>query len=549
MGLKNLSKFDVVVLGAGPVGLTLANYLGLYGLKTLLIEKNASTVSEPRAVTIDDESMRAMQGIGLADEVLSTIMPGYGSNYLSSNGRSFAKVLPTTREYGFLRRNAVHQDVLEAQLRNGLSEHDEVTQWFEHELIQFSQDKNAVYLEVRSRDGVIKAVECGHLCACDGARSTVRRQLGIEVQGTTYSEQWLIVDILNTKDPYRHTQVYCDPRRPGISLPGPRRTRRFEFMLLKGEDPEKVVDEANVRKLLREHGPDENAVIRRKTVYTFHARIATEWQRGRITLHGDAAHLTPPFAGQGMNSGVRDAHNFAWKIAAVTKGLLGDGLLKTYQQERYDHAWSLIEMAIRMGHVMMPLTQTRARLTQAAFSFLKLFPPAYDYVAQMKYKPKPRFKLGFFVDDSLDSKKTLIGRMFRQPRVALPNDKVLMLDDVLGAGFSLLTYSESPDDIFEKIPRDIMGEIEIKRLCITPQDINFPDSDKYEYVRDVDGDVAKALDGYPECALLLRPDRYVAAVITQYEAEKACHDIRLLFSETWKEKPLVNSRVNKKAAA
>ncbi|MCW8833620.1 MAG: FAD-dependent monooxygenase, partial [Colwellia sp.] len=227
--------FDVVVVGAGPIGLVLSNYLGKFGVKTLLVEKNSSTVSEPRAVSIDDESLRAIQGINLAETVIGSLMPDYGSCYQSPTGSVFAKVSPNTREYGYPRRNGVHQDVLEKQLKDGLEQYSNVETWFNHQLTSFSEVEDGVELSLQSADGQVKSVKCRYLCASDGASSFIRKTLNVVMEGDTYGENWLIIDIENTKDTFRDTRVFCDPSRPGISLPGPKGTRRFEFMLLKGE--------------------------------------------------------------------------------------------------------------------------------------------------------------------------------------------------------------------------------------------------------------------------------------------------------------------------
>ncbi len=496
------------MIGAGPVGLTLANYLGVYGIKTLLVEKNLSTVSEPRAVSIDDESMRAMQGIGLADEVYAETMPDYGSLYHSPSGKPFSFVHPRTREYGYPRRNAFHQWILERQLRKGLDRFAHVSQWFEHELVDFDDSEGEVVLSVLSADGKAKTVSVGYLAACDGGRSTVRTGLRIEMEGDSYEEPWLIIDLEGTQDSYRHTKVFCDPRRPGITLPGPGGARRFEFKMFEGEDPEEFASERNVRRLLASHGPDEHAKIRRRTIYTFHARMATRWKVGRVSLHGDAAHLSPPFAGQGMNSGIRDAVNYAWKLAAVARGELGESLLETYEQERRDHAWALIEMAVRMGRVMMPSSIAKAFLVQAGFRAIKLIPPLNDYITQMRYKPKPRFKQGFLVPDGR-GEASIVGRLFPQPNVELPDRRVVKLDDALGPGFALISMS---DRGFGLVPEAAFGSLPMRRIRVTSANADFPHSG--DWVRDLDGTIEKALEAYSDCAVLIRPDRYVMAAIT-----------------------------------
>lgn len=527
---------DVVVVGAGPIGLVLSNYLGKFGIKTLLVEKNDSTVSEPRAVSIDDESLRAIQGINLADTVTGSLMPDYGSCYQSPAGDIFARVSPDTREYGYPRRNGVHQDVLEKQLKSGLQQYSNVETWFGHQLISFSEVEDGVELMLKSSDGEEKSVKCRYLCASDGASSFIRKTLGVVMEGATYGENWLIIDIENTKDLFRDTRVYCNPSRPGISLPGPNGTRRFEFMLLKGETNEEVLAETNVRKLLRDHGPDEHAIIRRKTVYTFHARVAKDWKHGRVALLGDAAHLTPPFAGQGMNSGVRDSHNYAWKLAQVILGRLGPKILDTYPQERKPHAQSLVDMAIKMGHVMMPLSKTAAFCTRIFFKSLAIYPPAQSYITQMKYKPKPRFSDGFFVPDGHKLRNTIVGRMFIQPMVEsnkTPTQKKL-LDNYLSDGFTLLSYAREPNILLKKINGKFVEVLKVESVCITPKSVLLStDVNLHSHLRDINGDIEKILKSYGECVLLLRPDRYVAAVFTPVSVERVNREVDTLVEATW----------------
>ena len=408
--------YSVVAVGAGPTGLVLANILGVERVDTLLLERNERTVSEPRAVSIDDESLRTIQGVGLVDIVLGDVVQGYGSHYFSPSGRPFARVQPALQEYGFPRRNACRQPVLEAQLREGLRHYPHVEARFSHRLEQFEQDAGGVTLQMLGPDGTLQITRCDFLVGCDGARSGVRERLGITMEGSSFSERWLIVDLLGTPDRFRHTRVYCDPRRPAISLPGPNGTRRYEFMLHADERDEDLLREEVVRQMIgmRSAG-DRDLQIARKVVYAFHARVARRWREGRVFLAGDAAHLSPPFAGQGMNSGVRDALNLGWKLAAVTRGELGPRLLDTYEQERKPHAWALIDMAMRIGRFMMPTGAVQALLMQNLIRLLSVFPPARDYVLQMKFKPKPRYRAGFVVPDGASEADSLSGRLFLLP--------------------------------------------------------------------------------------------------------------------------------------
>ena len=430
---------DIVIIGAGPTGLTLANLLGKAGIDTILVERNELTVQAPRAVSIDDESLRTVQACGLIDEVLADVAPDYGSFYFSTAGVNFARVEPTTREFGYPRRSAFMQPDFEATLRKGLGRYPCVRQLFQHAFEAVSEDDEGVTADVKTPAGANLKIRARYLAACDGARSALRKIIGSELQGSTYPEKWLIVDMEDTRERFRQTRVLCNPARPSICLPGPNGKRRYEFMMHDGESDEEIASPESVARLLAMYGPDENATIVRRQVYAFHARVCDKWNTTRIYLAGDAAHLSPPFAGQGMNSGVRDAHALSWRFATIARGELGPGALESYQSEREPHAWSLIDLAINIGRVMMPTSPLQAWLVQAAFRLMRFVPKMQNYFAQMRFKPKPYYKHGFIVEDA---SSTVVGRMFPQPDVELPDRSVSKLDDLLGNDFALIAYGD-----------------------------------------------------------------------------------------------------------
>lgn len=506
-------EVDIAIVGAGPTGLTLANLLGGMGISVALIERNLTTVQEPRAVSIDDESMRALQAAGLAEAVEQIVARGYGSRYLSPAHNLFLTVEPTSRDYGFDKRNAFQQPELEAVMRGGLARHGTVIQLFGWEMQSFAQTDRAVSLEIADTSGAQRTVTARYMVASDGGRSPTRGKLGIPLTGSTFAERWLIVDLVRTENRFRHTEVYCDPARPCISLPGPDNIRRYEFMLHPGEDEKAATDEAFVRDMLARVGPDRDCQFRRVRVYTFHARLAERWRDGRIFLAGDAAHLTPPFAGQGMNSGLRDAHNLAWKLAEAVNGNASSDLLDSYETERKPHAREMIELALRMGRVMMPENATKALLTRIAFRALGFYPPARDYFAQMRYKPKPRFRQGLLWPDGLSEKATIVGRLIPQPLVDDTGRHRKLLDQVLPDRPVILVFDEFPD---RALASDTVAALQAAGAAVigmTPEWMN-PVEGVFPVYRD-----AGRLFGGPQMraylghTLLLRRDRYVASAV------------------------------------
>jgi 3-(3-hydroxy-phenyl)propionate hydroxylase len=533
------SVWPLVVVGAGPTGLTLANLLALYGVEALLIERNESTVQEPRAVSIDDESLRTMQAIGVVERVLQHVVLGYGSDYFTPSGSCFLRVRPTSREYGYPKRSAFRQPVFERQLREFFCARTAGQAGsearFGTELVDLRQEQDCVALVFRHADGGRSEVSARYLAACDGGRSFVRERLGIGLSGSTFRERWLILDLEETRDPTRDTKVFCDRARPCLSLPGPDRTRRFEFMLHDGENEPEVTSPAFTRALLKAHG-EENTPIRRSRVYTFHARMADRWRDGRIFLAGDAAHLSPPFAGQGMNSGIRDAHNLAWKLAAVIQGQLGPRLLETYEEERRPHAWEMIQLAMRMGKVMMPRSSWSAFGLQAAFRLLDLVPPARNYFAEMKYKPKPRFASGFLASTGTRGAAHLIGRLFPQPKVGGANG-VALLDEFLGDGFALLSLPQTSPKLFDRLPANLGEPLRTRRVAIRNPGDAAAVPDGIVRVEVPGGVLSGAINACPPGLLLLRPDRYVAAFLRDEEMEKDIQALNRLISGTWDGRP------------
>jgi 3-(3-hydroxy-phenyl)propionate hydroxylase len=523
------THWPVVIVGAGPTGLTLAGLLGRYGVDVLVVERNPQTVQEPRAVSIDDESLRTMQSVGIVNELVPQIVLGYGSEYFSPRGRLFLKVKPSTLEYGYPRRNAFRQPILERLLRDNLLRFSNVTVLFETELVGFVQSEKTVNLDLRGVAAPLP-VSCDYLIGCDGSRSYVRQALGLDLHGSTFKQRWLIIDLEDTTDRTRDTKVYCDPAQPCLSLPGPNGTRRFEYMLREGDADDDVLAPDRVAALLRLYGNDDRAVLRRKVVYTFHARMAERWRAGRILLAGDAAHLMPPFAGQGMNSGVRDAHNLAWKLAAVVSGYLGSDLLDTYEMERREHVAAMTQLAIRMGQVMMPRSRLQAFAVQTFFRALALYPTARSYFAEMKYKPKPRFHRGFLLAEG-SGRKSFIGRLFPQP-VVMTGAGVTLLDDVLGEGFALLAPPGTSPQLLKKVDLNALN-LPICAAAVLDKEDASPVEPPVIATRDLRGELAELLRGQPPGLYLLRPDRYVAGFFPPAEVSSIAENIAELVRATW----------------
>lgn len=507
----HIDYYDVAILGAGPTGLTIANLLGQAGIRVALIERNPSTVGEPRAVSIDDESLRTLQAAGLIEDVLKDVAQDYGSYYYSARGKRFLAVAPTSRDYGFPKRNAFSQPVLEAKLRRGLDRFPNVVTLFSHNCEEIEERPDCIVLSLKDSAGSSVGLQATYLVGSDGARSMVRRHIGATFDGSTYTQRWLIIDLASTRERLRHTRIMCDPARPFITLPGPRGIRRYEFLLHDHETEEAMTTDSEIRRLLQAYGPDADEPIVRRQIYTFHARIADRWNTARIYLAGDAAHLSPPFAGQGMNSGIRDAHNIAWKLAAVVRKEVGSGLLQTYQRERKPHAAALIQLAVRSGGVMVPSSRLHAWLVQSAFRISRLIPSVQSYFAQMKYKPKPFYREGFLAVDN--EKLNIVGRMANQPLVETRAGKRVPLDEILAQGMRLVAYGVDAQRVVDEARDHLVGLDMGQPIAILPSSM-LPDRDcavDVVVARDVDDMMGPLMPVGATTLMIIRPDRYIAA--------------------------------------
>ncbi|MGX4804178.1 bifunctional 3-(3-hydroxy-phenyl)propionate/3-hydroxycinnamic acid hydroxylase MhpA [Bradyrhizobium guangdongense] len=351
-------EFDVVIVGRGPVGVTLANLLGLCGVRTLVLEREARTYHLPRAVHFDDECMRVFQTIGLADAILPHVILSPGMLFLDAAGKLLLDwsrpQTPTPMGWNLSYR--FHQPDLEDVLISGLARWPHVTLRNRCDVFALDQDETGV--RVRYEDlsnGKPSEVRAHYVIGCDGARSLVRRFIGSAMDDLGFHERWLVIDVLLKRardDLGDYSLQHCDSSRPATYVRGTGTRRRWEITVLPDEDSNDVAQPSKVWELLSRWITPQDAELERAAVYTFHSAIAEHWRSGRLLLAGDSAHQTPPFLGQGMCAGIRDAANLAWKLAAIIRGDATAGLLDTYQSERLPHVREFIELAIRLGGVI-----------------------------------------------------------------------------------------------------------------------------------------------------------------------------------------------------
>lgn len=329
--MNEAADYDVAIVGYGPVGAIFANLLARHGLRIAVVERAASIYDKPRAITLDHEALRVFQAIGLADYMDSAIAPHNGSHYLGVDG-DLIKIfdpMPPPYPLAWIPNATFVQPDAENALRQKLSEYGHADVFLTATGVALAQDEETVSLSVHSETRGKFAIRSRYLVGCDGANSFVRKQLGVALEDLAFDEWWMVVDTLTSEPDKRPAKSfqYCWPSRPGTFVPGPGRLRRWEIKLLPGEDPEEAGAADNVLRLLKGFTDTSDLSIWRSAVYRFHALLGQSWRDRRVLLMGDAVHQTPPFLGQGLCAGIRDAANLSWKLALVLRSNADDALL------------------------------------------------------------------------------------------------------------------------------------------------------------------------------------------------------------------------------
>ena len=512
---------QVLVVGGGPTGLTAANLLGALGVRVLLLERNTSTSDEAKAISLDDESLRSLQLAGLDEAVYRIVVPGTGTKYFGAKGQPLVHARGTGGPYRFGHpfKNPFAQPEFERSLREGLDRFPHVQQRFGTSLLSVEQGVGGVSVRSSGGDGSgpVTALTVPYVLACDGGRSTVREQLGIPMTGESFDEVWLVADLLQDPHDQRYGMHHGDPRRPHVIVPGRQGRCRYEFRLDPGEGTAATTPPFElVRELVSPYRPLRPDQVERAVTYRFHALLADRLRDGSVFLLGDAAHMMPPFAGQGLNSGLRDAVNLSWKLAAVLAGEADDALLDTYEAERRPHAQAMIDLSVRLGRVVMTTDPRRAWLRDLVIGTAMRTRRGRRWFTEMRYRRPTPLTDGAVVRQPSDRAPGLTGLPLPQPQVLRGADHALVrLDDVLGPSWSCLGIGaqDSGWDVVLAAGLPVRSRVDVLLDDRSAQE--HPDR---VVITDADGRLDAVFAGLRGHFVLVRPDRMVAAVFPAPQA-------------------------------
>ncbi|MDQ2722223.1 MAG: bifunctional 3-(3-hydroxy-phenyl)propionate/3-hydroxycinnamic acid hydroxylase [Actinomycetota bacterium] len=515
---------EVLVVGAGPVGLTAAALLSAFGVDVLVVERNASTSEEPKAISIDDESLRTFAAAGLIDAVLPIVTPGTGTRYYGADGVPLFQAraaIPFRLGYPF--KNPFAQPDLERALHSAAATDPRVQVRFGTEFVGLRQDEHGVTATVRElATGTRLTVRSRYLLGCDGGRSAVRDFLGVTMSGRSHSEVWLVADTLRDPHTERYGMHHGDPERPYVIIPGRGGRCRYEFLLHPGEgESSDAVPFDLIKRLLAEHRDIAPEDVERAVNYRFHSLVADSWCAGRTFLLGDAAHMMPPFAGQGLNSGIRDAANLSWKIADVLHGRLSPAALGTYEAERKAHSAATVRLSQRLGRVVMSTNPRVAAHRDTIVRRAMTTTEGRAFFEEMRYRPLPDLSTGLSVTDDLGA----AGHVLGNPRVFdTTTHRTVLLDELLDNGWALLGVDLADTDWDLPLPAGVPA-LQPRSVTIAVDDHLPADSTTRPTGVDVDGSLERELAPLHGRFILVRPDHFIAATWTPGDTRRVDHGL------------------------
>ncbi|CAN5318749.1 bifunctional 3-(3-hydroxy-phenyl)propionate/3-hydroxycinnamic acid hydroxylase [soil metagenome] len=437
------STYDVAVIGYGPTGATAANLLGQLGQRVVVIERDPDIYNRARAISTDEEVMRIWQRAGLAERLAADMLPDRPLHFVDSRGDTFIALRTPSHNCGHPSQQFLYQPAVDTVLREGVDRFPNVDVLLSHECLRVTTTPDDVELMLAdlNTDSFLR-IRASYVIAADGGSSPTRGQFGIGYTGRTYGERWVVIDteVLEPWPGHDSLRFHCDPAYPTVDCPTPLGHHRWEYPARGNVADANLISDAAVWRMLHGQGITEKHVrILRAVIYRHHVRIADRWRVGRVFLAGDAAHAMPPWIGQGMSAGVRDAANLCWKLAAALDGSAPDSLLDSYQTERMPHVREVTKRAVRVGRIITEPRPALAALRNTVMRALMKVPHLPTKLHATMWIPEARYRDGYFVGGGPAS-----GCQLPQPWLIDEKGAGVRLDDALHGQWTLLHLGVAP---------------------------------------------------------------------------------------------------------
>lgn len=493
---------DIVIIGFGPVGVSAANILGAAGVKTICLEREADIYPRARAVTVNDWTMRCFQSLGLDGALAETMDETRMLRWKNYDGQILNEIDFPPGEMGHPRSYAIYQPAMEKVLRaavNGHEDHVEVR--YGLEATNVVQDGEGVTVTTKNlQTGEEQSVRARYALACDGGSSATRESLGIKMIGDTLETKWVIIDAMVKRWwPNRHIMTFwSDKKRPVVDIALSQGTHRWELPLEEGEGEEEFNSHDKLYELLSTMGVTRDDVdIHQHAFYKHHVRHAERWRDGRVFLLGDAAHLMPPWAGSGMQSGIRDAFNLCWKLIEVLRGRLPESLLDSYHVERAPDVERYTQISVGLGRIIKQEMSEEEMAAMQAQSEQEELNPLHQ---------PPAIASGWIYGKT--GPDSAVGQIIPQPEICGTNGLISLLDREIGNGFVLLGDNMDPASLLSDEQRAQWDRLGADYIAIRSADQH---SQCVSDIIDVEGSLLRWMRGFGARAIAVRPDRFVVA--------------------------------------
>ncbi|SMD12138.1 bifunctional 3-(3-hydroxy-phenyl)propionate/3-hydroxycinnamic acid hydroxylase [Rhizobium sp. RU36D] len=514
------NRYNVVVVGFGPAGAVAAGMLGARGHSTLVVDRLTGIYDKPRAIAIDHEIMRHFDNMGIADAVSPYIAPFTASQHFGAQGQLIRRIdmIPEPYPLGYTPSMVFTQPPVEAVLRSHAESFDCVTVELGTEMTGLDPRADQVVVALKDASGNTRNVAAKYVIGCDGASSRVRELSGMKLEDLVFDEPWLVVDVQVHEDalgklPQTSAQ-FCNPARPTSYIMGPKNHRRWEIMLLPGEDPREMEKPDNVWRLLSPWLASDEGDLWRAAAYRFHALVADIWRNGRVLIAGDAAHQQPPFIGQGMCQGLRDVSNLVWRLDRILKGQSSDALLDSYTIERKRHVQTLTGKIKVIGQTICERDPDAAAARDARI----LADGGGKPLTITRQEIVPPIEDGLIATGGSPAR----GLLFPQP-VIVEGASTRLLDRFTGPAWRLVLDGRriQAADV-EALAQAIDG---IVIVAVAPQGHDAADPTA---LQEKDGVLSAWFDRHGVIAALVRPDHYVFGAAQTLEAlRQQMDDLRL----------------------
>lgn len=490
---------DVAIIGYGPSGVAAANALGTYGVSTIAFEREPDIYQRARAITVNDWTMRLLQSVGLSDQMKEVMDPTYALRWQTYDRQELMRLTFPPGPFGHLTSYAIYQPYMEQRMRDGVERFDHVTAQTGVEVTGLEQDDDGVTVHTRHVEtGAVRSYRAKYALACDGGSSGTREALGINLLGDTIAQRWIVIDArVKRWWPDRHIlTMWSDKERPVVDVALGLGNHRWEIPLKPGETDEDFSAEADVWPLLESLGVShEDVDIHQWAFYNHHVRMAERWREGRVFLLGDAGHLMPPWAGAGMQSGIRDAFDISWKLREVLGGRLPETLLDTYEQERRPNVEFYTDLAVNLGKII------KAELTPEEVAATA--PPEGELPPLLW---PPSLAAGWLRGEPAED--SAVGKMVPQPTVVTSKGVMGPLDTHIGQAFVLLGDGVSPAEALTEDEKAGWDGVGARYVTIRPPAEHGQGPDE---IVDIDGDLVAWMRRYGVKVIAVRPDKFVAA--------------------------------------